>query len=114
MLGTPLPVVTEYDLCERAVIRRALVDSGADFVVHPATTVGGIGANRESPGRYFYDNAILSIELLEKAPKYGVEKCTILGTIFAYPKHTPVPFSEEDLFDGYPEETNAHYGIVNK
>jgi dTDP-glucose 4,6-dehydratase/GDP-L-fucose synthase len=83
-------------------------------VIHLAATVGGIGANRENPGRYFYDNAVMGIELMEQARQFGVEKFTILGTICAYPKHTPVPFKEENLFDGYPEETNAPYGIAKK
>lgn len=109
-----VPRSDEYDLRERADIRRAFVDSGADVVIHLAATVGGIGANRENPGQYFYDNAIMGIELLELARQFDVEKSTILGTICSYPKHTPVPFSEEDLFDGYPEETNAPYGIAKK
>jgi len=109
-----VPRSDEYDLRERAAIRQAFVESNADVVIHLAATVGGIGANRENPGRYFYDNAIMGIELIEQARKFGVEKCTILGTICAYPKHTPVPFSEDDLFDGYPEETNAPYGIAKK
>ncbi|WP_436903783.1 GDP-L-fucose synthase family protein [Halovenus halobia] len=109
-----IPRSEEYDLREKSDIKRAFEDSGADTVIHLAASVGGIGANRENPGRYFYDNAIMGIELLEQARQYGVEKFTILGTICAYPKHTPVPFSEEDLFDGYPEETNAPYGIAKK
>ena len=109
-----VPRSDEYDLRERADIERAFEDSGADVVIHLAATVGGIGANKENPGRYFYDNAIMGIEIIEQARRYGVEKFTILGTICAYPKYTPVPFSEEDLFDGYPEETNAPYGIAKK
>lgn len=109
-----VPRSDEYDLRERANIRRVFAESGADVVIHLAATVGGIGANRENPGRYFYENAVMGIELLELARQFGVEKFTILGTICAYPKHTPVPFSEEDLFDGYPEETNAPYGIAKK
>lgn len=109
-----VPRSDEYDLRERADIRRAFVESGADVVIHLAATVGGIGANRENPGRYFYDNAVMGIELLELARQFDVEKFTILGTICSYPKHTPVPFNEEDLFDGYPEETNAPYGIAKK
>lgn len=109
-----VPRSDEYDLRERANLRRALTASDADVVVHLAATVGGIGANRENPGRYFYDNAVMGIELLEMARQFGVEKTTILGTICSYPKHTEVPFSEEDLYDGYPEETNAPYGIAKK
>lgn len=109
-----VPRSDDYDLREKADIKRAFEDSNADTVIHLAATVGGIGANRENPGRYFYDNAVMGIELIEQARLYGVDKFTILGTICAYPKHTPVPFSEEDLFDGYPEETNAPYGIAKK
>lgn len=109
-----VPRSDEYDLREKADIRRAFSDSNPDVVIHLAATVGGIGANRENPGRYFYDNAVMGIELIEMARQYDVEKFTILGTICAYPKHTPVPFSEEDLFNGYPEETNAPYGIAKK
>lgn len=109
-----VPRSSEYDLREKADIRRAFRDSGANIVIHLAATVGGIGANRDNPGRYFYDNAIMGIELMEAARKFDVEKFTILGTICSYPKHTSVPFSEDDLFDGYPEETNAPYGIAKK
>lgn len=109
-----VPRSDEYDLRNRKEIQQAFEDSGADTVIHLAATVGGIGANAANPGRYFYDNAIMGIELLEQARQYGVEKFTILGTICAYPKHTEVPFSEADLFDGYPEETNAPYGIAKK
>lgn len=109
-----VPRSDEYDFRERADIRRALTDSEADVVIHLAATVGGIGANRENPGRYFYDNAVMGIELMEMARQFDVEKCTILGTICSYPEETPVPFSEEDLFEGYPEPTNAPYGIAKK
>ncbi|WP_435144624.1 GDP-L-fucose synthase family protein [Halobaculum sp. P14] len=109
-----VPRSDEYDLREKAGIRRALHRSDPDVVLHLAATVGGIGANRENPGRYFYENAVMGIELMEQARTYGVEKFTILGTICSYPKHTPVPFSEDDLYDGYPEETNAPYGIAKK
>lgn len=109
-----VPRSTEYNLRERADIRRAFTDSGADTVIHLAASVGGIGANRQNPGRYFYDNAVMGIELLEMARQFGVDNFTILGTICSYPKHTEVPFKEQDLFDGYPEETNAPYGIAKK
>lgn len=109
-----VPRNDDYDLREKSDIKRAFKDSQADVVIHLAATVGGIGANRENPGRYFYDNAVMGIELIEQARQFGVEKFTILGTICAYPKHTPVPFKEENLFDGYPEETNAPYGIAKK
>jgi dTDP-glucose 4,6-dehydratase/GDP-L-fucose synthase len=109
-----VPRSSEYDLREKLDIEQAFEDSGADVVIHLAATVGGIGANRENPGQYFYDNAIMGIELVEQARQYGVEKFTILGTICSYPENTPVPFSEDDLFDGYPEPTNAPYGIAKK
>ncbi|WP_123620073.1 GDP-L-fucose synthase [Halorubrum sp. CSM-61] len=109
-----VPRSEEYDLREKPDIKRAFEDSDADTVIHLAATVGGIGANQENPGRYFYDNATMGIELIEQARQHNVDKFTILGTICAYPKHTPVPFSEEDLWNGYPEETNAPYGIAKK
>jgi nucleoside-diphosphate-sugar epimerase len=109
-----IPRSNEYDLREKSAIERAFKDSGADTVVHLAATVGGIGANAENPGRYFYDNAVMGIELIEQARQFGVSKMTVLGTICSYPNHTPIPFSEEDLYDGYPEETNAPYGIAKK
>lgn len=109
-----VPRSEEYDLRDQAGVRRALHAADPDVVLHLAATVGGIGANQDNPGKYFYENAVMGIELMEQARKYGVDKFTILGTICSYPKHTAVPFSEEDLFDGYPEETNAPYGIAKK
>ena len=109
-----VPRSDEYDLRNREEIKQALADAEPDIVIHLAASVGGIGANRKNPGQYFYDNAIMGIELIEQARQFDVEKVTILGTICAYPKHTPVPFKEENLFDGYPEETNAPYGIAKK
>lgn len=109
-----VPRSDEYDLQEKSSIQRALNDSDPDVVLHLAATVGGIGANQANPGKYFYENAIMGIELMEQARQHNVEKFTILGTICSYPKHTSVPFSEDDLYDGYPEETNAPYGIAKK
>jgi dTDP-glucose 4,6-dehydratase/GDP-L-fucose synthase len=109
-----IPRSDQYDLREKADIKQAFEDSEADTVIHLAATVGGIGANKENPGQYFYDNAIMGIELIEQARLYDVDKFTILGTICSYPKHTEIPFKEEDLYDGYPEETNAPYGIAKK
>lgn len=109
-----VPRSEEYDLREKSAIQRALNESDPDVVLHLAATVGGIGANRDNPGKYFYENAIMGIELMEQARQHDVEKFTILGTICSYPKHTPVPFSEDDLYNGYPEETNAPYGIAKK
>lgn len=105
---------SEYDLTEKSNIKDLLESTSPDVVIHLAANVGGIGANREKPGKYFYDNTIMGVELMEQARKHGVDKVTLLGTICAYPKHTEVPFKEEDLFDGYPEETNAPYGIAKR
>ena len=104
----------EYDLRDRANIRRMLADARPDVVIHLAAVVGGIGANRMNPGRFFYDNLIMGVELLEQARLAEVDKVVVLGTICAYPKFTPVPFREEALWDGYPEETNAPYGVAKK
>ncbi len=90
------------------------VVKGQDIVIHLAANVGGIGYNRKYPGALFYDNAIMGIQLIEAARLEGVEKCVILGTVCAYPKFTPVPFHEEELWNGYPEETNAPYGLAKK
>jgi len=108
------PAHTEYDFRDRAAIARCLRDSQADIVIHAAAVVGGIGANRARPGRFFYENAVMGIQLIEEARLAGVEKMVCLGTICAYPKFTPVPFREEDLWNGYPEETNAPYGLAKK
>jgi len=85
-----------------------------DIVIHLAAKVGGIGYNRQKPAELFYDNAIMGIQLMEAAKREGVEKFTAVGTVCAYPKYTPVPFKEEDLWNGYPEETNAPYGLAKK
>ena len=103
-----------YDLRRRAEIDRMLADTRPDAVVHLAAVVGGIGANRDQPGRFFYENALMGIELLEACRVAGVPKMVVAGTVCAYPKHTPVPFSEAALWDGYPEETNAPYGLAKK
>jgi GDP-L-fucose synthase len=108
------PEHTEYDFRDRAAIARCLRDSQPDIVIHAAAVVGGIGANRAHPGRFFYENAVMGIQLIEECRLAGVEKMVCLGTICAYPKFTPVPFREEDLWNGYPEETNAPYGLAKK
>ncbi|MCI0360697.1 MAG: GDP-L-fucose synthase [Planctomycetaceae bacterium] len=108
------PRSAEYDLRERAAIDRLLADFRPQSIIHLAAVVGGIGANRVNPGRYFYDNAIMGIQLLEAARLAGVEKILSVGTICSYPKFTPVPFREDDLWNGYPEETNAPYGLAKK
>jgi GDP-L-fucose synthase len=109
-----VPRVEDYDLRTRADIDRALADGRPDLVIHLAAVVGGIGANRENPGRFFYDNAIMGIQLIEQGRLAGVAKFLTVGTVCAYPKFTPVPFREDDLWNGYPEETNAPYGLAKK
>ncbi len=108
------PTVEQYDLRDVEHIRAMLTAVNPDMVIHLAAVVGGIGANRENPGTYFYDNAVMGIHLIEECRKHGVEKFVGLATICSYPKHTPVPFKEEDLWNGYPEETNAPYGLAKK
>ena len=109
-----VPRSRDYDLREHGAVVRMLQDARSDIIIHLAAVVGGIGANRANPGKYFYDNAIMGIQIIEEARKFGVEKTVLIGTICAYPKHTPVPFKEEDLWNGYPEETNAPYGLAKK
>ncbi len=109
-----IPLIEEYDLRDIEDIKRMYKDAKADIVIHLAAVVGGIGANRENPGRFFYENLIMGIQLIEEARLTGIEKFVALGTICAYPKFTPVPFKEEDLWSGYPEETNAPYGLAKK
>ncbi len=109
-----VPRSAEYDLRDQERIRAALEWARPDLVIHLAAVVGGIGANRENPGRFFYDNAIMGIELIEQSRLAGIEKFVTVGTVCSYPKFTPVPFSEDDLWDGYPEETNAPYGLAKK
>jgi GDP-L-fucose synthase len=104
----------EYDLRNLENIKKMYDDQKPDIVIHFAAVVGGIGANRENPGRFFYDNAIMGIQLMHEAYLRKIEKFVALGTICCYPKHTPVPFKEEDLWNGYPEETNAPYGLAKK
>lgn len=109
-----VPRSREYDLREKENIQRLLTDTQPEIIFHLAAVVGGIGANQANPGRFFHDNAIMGIQLIEQARLFGVRKLVLLGTICAYPKYTPVPFKEEDLWNGYPEETNAPYGLAKK
>ncbi|MGC4107102.1 MAG: GDP-L-fucose synthase [Thermomicrobiales bacterium] len=109
-----VPRSAEYDLRTLDGIDRALADGKPDIVIHLAAVVGGIGANRENPGKFFYENAIMGIQLMEQARLAGVEKFVTIGTVCSYPKFTPVPFHEDELWNGYPEETNAPYGIAKK
>jgi GDP-L-fucose synthase len=108
------PRSAECDLRDRDAIRAVLANARPDLVVHLAAVVGGIGANMATPGAFFYDNAIMGIQLIEESRRAGVERFVCLGTVCAYPKHAPVPFREEDLWNGYPEETNAPYGLAKK
>jgi GDP-L-fucose synthase len=112
--GVFVPRSADYDLRTREGIERALEAGRPDLVVHLAAVVGGIGANRENPGRFFYDNAVMGIQLMEAARLAEAEKFVQIGTVCSYPKFTPVPFREEDLWNGYPEETNAPYGLAKK
>jgi GDP-L-fucose synthase len=109
-----VPRSAEFDLREKPAIRRLFDAAQPDIVLHLAAVVGGIGANRDNPGRFFYDNLIMGVQLIEEARRRGINKFVALGTICAYPKHTPVPFREEELWNGYPEETNAPYGLAKK
>lgn len=109
-----VPRSRDYDLREKEAILRLYKDARPDMVIHLAAVVGGIGANQKYPGKFFYDNAIMGIQLIEYARQFNVEKFVCVGTICAYPKYTPVPFKEEDLWSGYPEETNAPYGLAKK
>ncbi|HLD70167.1 MAG TPA: GDP-L-fucose synthase [Candidatus Omnitrophota bacterium] len=104
----------DYDLREASHIKRLLCDTTPHLIIHLAAVVGGIGANRENPGKFFYDNLIMGIQLMEQSRLFGAEKVVLIGTICAYPKFTKVSFKEEDLWEGYPEETNAPYGLAKK
>jgi len=109
-----VPRSVDYDLTRMDAVRRLYDDARPDVVIHLAAVVGGIGANREHPGEFFYKNLMMGVQLIEEARLRGVEKLVAVGTICAYPKFTPVPFKEADLWDGYPEETNAPYGLAKK
>ena len=109
-----VPRSATCDLRDRAAVQKLYRETQPDLVIHLAAVVGGIGANRANPGRFFYDNAIMGIETLEQARVAGVKKYLSVGTICSYPKHTPIPFHEDDIWNGYPEETNAPYGLAKK
>jgi GDP-L-fucose synthase len=104
----------DYDLTKPDRVRAALEDHTPQYLIHAAAVVGGIGANRAHPAKFFHDNAVMGIHLIHEAWQAGVEKMVVIGTVCSYPKHTPVPFKEEDLWNGYPEETNAPYGLAKK
>lgn len=109
-----VPRSREYDLVESEAVRRLYRDSRPDLVIHLAARVGGIGANQANPARFFYDNLLMGAQTLEQGRVHQVEKFVAVGTVCCYPKHTAVPFKEDDLWNGYPEETNAPYGLAKK
>ena len=109
-----VPRSKDYDLRDLDAIKRMLADSQPHIIIHLAAQVGGIGANRNQPAEFFYNNLMMGSQLLHESWRIGIEKFVAIGTVCAYPKHTPVPFKEEDLWNGYPEETNAPYGLAKK
>jgi GDP-L-fucose synthase len=109
-----VPHIEDYDLVQLADIQRMLADARPDVILHLAALVGGIGANKERPAEFFYNNLMMGAQLIHEAWKHRVEKLVAVGTICSYPKYTPIPFKEENLWDGYPEETNAPYGLAKK
>jgi GDP-L-fucose synthase len=111
---TVAPSSRDYDLVNPDAVRRLLADAKPDIVLHLAANVGGIGANRAHPAEFFYDNLVMGVHMMHESWKAGVGKFVALGTVCAYPKFTPIPFHEEDLWNGYPEETNAPYGLAKK
>jgi GDP-L-fucose synthase len=108
------PRSTDYNLVDNESVKRLYRDCKPDIVVHLAARVGGIGANKQNPGRFFYDNLMMGVQMMEQGRLAGIEKFVAVGTICAYPKFAPIPFKEEDLWNGYPEETNAPYGLAKK
>ncbi len=109
-----VPRSSDYDLVQIEAVRRALKDAKPDVIIHLAARVGGIGANLAHPAEFFYDNLMMGVQLMQQAREAGVSKFVAIGTVCSYPKYTPVPFREEDLWGGYPEETNAPYGLAKK
>ena len=109
-----VPRSAQCDLRKTSAIRKLYTQARPDIVIHLAAVVGGIGANRENPGKFFYDNLMMGVELIEQARQMGIAKVVAIGTICAYPKFCPVPFKEDTIWDGYPEETNAPYGLAKK
>jgi GDP-L-fucose synthase len=109
-----VPRSKDYNLVEMEAVKRLYRDANSDIVIHLAARVGGIGANLANPGKFYYDNLMMGVQMMEVGRQVGVEKFVAIGTICAYPKFTPIPFKEEDLWNGYPEETNAPYGLAKK
>ncbi|MCM3871750.1 MAG: GDP-L-fucose synthase [Pyrinomonadaceae bacterium] len=109
-----VPRSADYNLVEASHIKRLLSDAQPDLIIHLAAVVGGIGANQKNPGKFFYENLMMGVQLIEQARLHEIKKFVALGTVCAYPKFTPTPFREDDLWNGYPEETNAPYGLAKK
>jgi GDP-L-fucose synthase len=110
-----VPRSRDYNLCYREEVERLYTEQQTEIIIHLAATVGGIGANRSNPGRFFYENMAMGLHVIDEARRYGaLQKLVIVGTTCSYPKHTPTPFCEEELWNGYPEETNAPYAIAKK
>jgi GDP-L-fucose synthase len=109
-----VPRRREYDLVKEENVKRLLADVNPDLVIHLAAVVGGIGHNQKNPGRFFYENLMMGTQLIEQSRLHGIKKFVAIGTVCAYPKYTPTPFKEDDLWNGYPEETNAPYGLAKK
>ena len=109
-----VPRSKDYDLVHETNVKRLLTDTDPDLVIHLAAVVGGIGHNQKNPGRFFYENLMMGTQLIEQSRLHGVQKFVAIGTVCAYPKYCPTPFSEDDLWNGYPEETNAPYGLAKK
>ena len=109
-----VPRSKDYDLVDNEAVKRLYRDSQPDIVIHLAAKVGGIGATSEKPGEFFYDNLMMGVQMMEQGRLFSIQKFVAIGTVCAYPKHIPIPFREEDLWNGYPEETNASYGLAKK
>lgn len=109
-----VPRSRDYNLVDEGAVKRLYQDARPDVVIHLAAVVGGIGANSENPGKFFHDNLMMGVQMMEQGRFFNIEKFVAIGTVCAYPKFTPVPFKEEDLWNGYPEETNAPYGLAKK
>jgi len=109
-----IPRSKDYNLVDNEAVKRLYQDSKPDIVIHLAAKVGGIGVTKEKPGEFFYDNLMMGVQMIEQGRRFGVEKFIAIGTVCAYPKTIPIPFKEADLWNGYPEETNAPYGVAKK
>jgi len=108
------PKSKDYDLVDNEAVKRLYRDANPDVVIHLAAVVGGIGSNRANPGSFFYKNLVMGVQMMEQGRVHEIEKFVAIGTVCAYPQYTPVPFKEENLWAGYPEQTNAPYGLAKK